>query len=144
MLEHERTRVLINTKNRAKLQMVLSCYECWLDQPDKSATNYNGLPITNLPINTVVDLFSTFILPIYLYGLPLWLGNFSMSSLQASNATLTKFLKRYLLVSVHSNNASIHFLTLTISFSNSLKKQPQTPFSLLLSLPPYGQPRVRE
>jgi len=83
---------------------------------------FTKLPMMNLPLNLVIDLFSTFILPIYLYGLPLWLSNCSASSLQMVNATYTKFLKRYLCVPPHSNNASIHFLTSTSSLSKSLKR----------------------
>ena len=79
------------------------------------------LPIMDLPLPIVLNLFSTFILPVYLYGLPLWLSNVSNSSLQMIDATLTKFLKRYLQVPLHSNNASIHFLTSTIPLSQQLK-----------------------
>ena len=75
----------------------------------------------HLPLNIVLDLFSTFVLPIYHYGLPLWLSNCSASSLQSIDATLTKFLKRYFMVPLHSNNASIHFLSSTIPLSKTLK-----------------------
>ena len=74
----------------------------------------------DLPLSIVLDLFSIFILPTYLYGLPLWLANCSASSLQMVDATFTKFLKRYLQVPSHSNNASIHFLTSTIPLSKTL------------------------
>ena len=80
------------------------------------------LPIINLPLNLVIDLFSVFIMPIYLYGLPLWFENCATSSFQAINSTFTKYLKRYLLVPTHSNNASVHFLTSTLHLSKSLKR----------------------
>jgi len=82
---------------------------------------FSKLPIMDLPLTLVLDLFSIFILPIYSYGLPLWLSNVCNSSLQMIDSTLTKFLKRYLQVPLHSNNASIHFLTSTIPLSNKLK-----------------------
>ena len=80
------------------------------------------LPISNLPLNLVIDLFSIFILPIFLYGLPLWFENCSTASLQSIDATLTKYLKRYLLVPAHSNNATIHFLTSTLPLSKNLRR----------------------
>ena len=80
------------------------------------------LPIINLPLNLVIDLFSVFIMPIYLYGLPLWFENCSTASLQSIDATLTKYLKRYLLVPAHSNNATIHFLTSTLPLSKNLRR----------------------
>ena len=80
------------------------------------------LPIMNLPMNIVIDLFSIFIFPTYLYGLPLWLYNCSNTSLQMINSTFSKFLKRYFLVPPHSNNASIHFLSSTLPLSKSLRK----------------------
>jgi len=92
------------------------------------------LPIINLPLNLVIDLFSVFIMPIYLYGLPLWFENCATSSFQAINSTFTKYLKRYLLVPTHSNNASVHFLTSTLPLS-ALKEQPQMLYGPFPSLP---------
>ena len=95
----------INTKARAKCGLLFA-----------------RLPILELPLSIVLKLFSIFILPIYHYGLPLWLSNCSSSSIQAVNATYTKFLKRYLLLPSHSNNASVHFLTSTTPLSMNLKR----------------------
>ena len=89
----------------------------------------------DLPLSIVLDLFSIFILPTYLYGLPLWLANCSASSLQMVDATFTKFLKRYLQVPSHSNNASIHFLTSTIPLSKTLKRSASNTIRSL-SFPP--------
>ena len=80
------------------------------------------LPLMDLPLPLVLDLFSIFILPTYTYGLSLWLSNCSAASLQMINATFTKFLKRYLMVPSHSNNATIHFLTSTIPLSKHLQR----------------------
>jgi len=96
---------MINSKARAKCGLL-----------------FTKLPIMDLPLHLVIDLFSIFILPVYLYGLPLWLSNCSSSSIQMLDATFTKFLKRYLGVPPHSNNACIHFLTSTIPLSDNLKR----------------------
>ena len=94
---------IINAKARAKCGLLFA-----------------RLPIMNLTLPIVLNLFSTFILPVYRYGLPLWLSNVSNSSLQMIESMLNKFLKRYLQVPLHSNNASIHLLTSTIPLSQQL------------------------
>jgi len=95
---------IINSKARAKCGLL-----------------YSQLPLQHLTIELVQELFDVFILPIYRYGLPLWISNCSNSSLQSINATYTKFLKRYLQVPTHSNNSSVHFLTSSIPLSSKLK-----------------------
>jgi len=100
--QHAKT---INMKARAKIGLLFS-----------------KLPILDLPLPLVLDLFSVFILPIYTYGLPLWLSNCSTSSLQMIDSTFTKFLKRYLLIPAHANNSTIHFLTSTIPLSKRLTR----------------------
>ena len=82
---------------------------------------FSRLPILDLPLQIVLDLYSAFILPIFTYGLPLWLSNCCASTLQMVDSTFTKFLKRYFMVPPHSNNAKIHFLSSTIPLSNHLK-----------------------
>ena len=82
---------------------------------------FTRLPLQDLPLETVLALFETFVLPIYTYGLPLWLSNCSNSTLQSIDATFSKFLKRYLQVPLHSNNKIINFLTSTIPLSQKLK-----------------------
>ena len=52
----------------------------------------------------------------------MWYNSCSASSLQAVDATFTKYLKRYLQVPQHSNNSIIHFLTSTTSLSSRLKR----------------------
>ena len=78
-------------------------------------------PLQQLPLNIVLELFDVFVLPVYSYGLPLWLTNCANSSLLSINATLTKFLKRYLQIPSFSNNAIVHFITSTIPLSEKLK-----------------------
>jgi len=95
----------VNTKARSKIGLLFS-----------------SLPLQNLPLDTVLELFNIFILPTFTYGLPLYISNCSNSTLQSIDATYTKFLKRYLQIPTHSNNAIIYFLTSTIPLSDKLKQ----------------------
>jgi len=83
---------------------------------------FTRLPIMELPLALVLDLFSSCILPVYTYGVSLWLNNCPTSSLQMIDATFTKFLKRYFMVPSHSNNATIHFLASTTPLSKQLQQ----------------------
>jgi len=94
----------INSKARAKCGLLFS-----------------KLPLQNLPLDIVLELFKVFILPSYTYGLALWSSNCSKSVFQSIDATFTKYLKRYLQIPTHSNNAIVHFLTSTTPLSEKLK-----------------------
>ena len=85
---------IINSKARAKCGALLA-----------------SLPLSNLPLPLILQLFDVFVLPTFTYGLPMWLSNCSASSLQAVDATFSKYLKRYLQVPLHSNNSITHFLS---------------------------------
>ena len=80
------------------------------------------LPLQDLPLHLVLKLFDTFILPVFSYGLAFWIDNSSGSSLQAVNATFTKFLKRYLQIPLHSSNSQVHFITSTTPLTSKLKQ----------------------
>ena len=57
---------------------------------------YSKLPIQNIPLTLVIQLFETYLSPIFHYGLPMWISNCSKAALQALDAVWTKYLKRYL------------------------------------------------
>jgi len=82
---------------------------------------FSQLPIHNIPLNLVLDLFDSFILPIFSYGLPIWHNSCSNAAIQAINSTFTKFLKRYLQIPLHSNNSLVHFITSTVPLSVRLR-----------------------
>jgi len=71
------------------------------------------LPINNLSIELVLSTFACYIIPIFRYGLPLWLNATSNSAKQSVNAVLTKFLKSYLCIPFHANDVITHFVTNT-------------------------------
>ena len=79
------------------------------------------LPIQNIPFQLVVQLFDTYIAPLFHYGLCLWASNCSHSSLQALDAVWTKYLKRYLGLPPFANNSIVYHVTETLPLSYSLK-----------------------
>jgi len=80
------------------------------------------LPLNRLPLHLVLSIFSCYTLPIFRYGLPLWLSSISNSIQQSVNAVFTKFLKTYLGVPFSSNNAITHFVTNTGPLMQTLRE----------------------
>jgi len=87
----------------------------------RCGTLMTRLPIKDLPLNLALQLFNCYALPLFRYGVAFWIGSCSPSSQQTANACFTKFLKTYLGVPYHANNAITHFLTNTCPLSNTLK-----------------------
>ena len=79
------------------------------------------LPIKNLPLHLVLQIYSCYVLPLFRYGLPLFLSSCSQSAQQKANSSFTKFLKSYLGIPFHSNNAITHFLTNTNPLMHTLE-----------------------
>jgi len=82
---------------------------------------YSKLPIQNIPLTLVIQLFETYLSPIFHYGLPMWISNCSKAALQALDAVWTKYLKRYLGLPPYAMNNIVYLLTDTRPFSNTLK-----------------------
>ena len=68
----------------------------------------------------VMRLFNIYVLPLYTYGLPIWITSTSGNVIKSSNAVQTKFLKRYLGLPKHTNNAIIYHITETRPLYNRL------------------------
>ena len=79
------------------------------------------LPLRNMPIDLVMKVYNCFVLPIFQYGLPLYLSSCSSASRKAANASFTKFLKAYLGIPFHSNNAITHYITSTHPLLDTLE-----------------------
>jgi len=79
------------------------------------------LPLTHVPLQLAIQVFQEYIAPIFHYGLPLWISRVSNSALQAMDAVWTKYLKRYLGLPAHANNATVFFVTKTEPLSKSLQ-----------------------
>ena len=85
----------------------------------------------NVPIDIVLDLFNCYVLPTYRYGLAVWLGKCSQSSVAAMNAVFTKFLKRYLCLPFHASNSICHYITETQPLNVTLESLLPASFSSL-------------
>ena len=58
---------------------------------------YNKMKsFNNISLDMALDLYNCYILPTYLYGLPIWIRKCSKKSMDKMNSNFTKFLKRYL------------------------------------------------
>ena len=84
---------------------------------------YSRLELQKMPVEVLKKIFGCYILPVFQYGLVLWLtGTFSSTAEQLVNSMFTKFWKRYLNLSQSTNNAQVYFLTNTIPLMEILKK----------------------
>ena len=77
------------------------------------------------------SVFELYVLPIFRYGLFLWFPNCSSSSHSSIDSVFTKFLKRYLRIPKHSNNALTYLLTQTEPLTYSLKNLLRSSYSSL-------------
>ena len=76
-----------------------------------------------MPLEIVMRVFACYILPLFEYGLVLWItGKFSASTEQVINATFTKFMKRYLNVPWCTANSIVYFMTNTLPLMTLLKQ----------------------
>ena len=98
----------------------------------RCGTLMSRLPLRSLPIDLVLEVYSCFVLPIFRYGISLWLTSCSDSSRNAANSSFTKFLKSYLGIPFYSNNSITHFLTGTCPLMITLENiAPHTLGSLI-------------
>ena len=79
----------------------------------------------------VLNLFKIYILGLFQFGLPIWRVQCAKSAWDQLDATFTKYLKSYLGVPKHSNNAIVHHLCETIPFSVYMKNRIQESISVL-------------
>ena len=79
--------------------------------------------IRSMPLEVIIKVFGCYILPMFEYGLILWIsGNFAASTGQAVNATFSKYLKRYLSLPLCTNNSMVYFITNTLPLMTTLKQ----------------------
>ena len=55
---------------------------------------FSKYPLRHLPLSLVTRLFNIYVLPLYTYGLPIWITNVSDNVIKSANAVQTKYLKR--------------------------------------------------
>ena len=79
------------------------------------------LPLREISLQVVLDIFHTYILPIVMYALPIWFPSMTENASKRLNSLFTKYLKRYLGLPYLTNNAIVHFLTDTSSLCDILR-----------------------
>ena len=76
-----------------------------------------------MPFEVILRVFICYILPIFEYGLVLWItGKFSISAEQLINSTFTKFMKRYLNVPMSTQNSIIYHITNSLPLMTLLQQ----------------------
>ena len=96
---------MVNTKARSRIGLL-----------------FNRIPLRSLQLEVVLKIFDVYVLPIYRYGVAIWLSGCAKRSLEEADATHLKYLKRYLGISQRSNNAITYYLTGCEPLSIRLKK----------------------
>ena len=81
---------------------------------------FSKYQIRHLPLSLVIKLFNVYVLPLYTYGLPIWITSTSGNIVKSANAVQTKYLKRYLGIPRHTNNAIVYHITETKPLYNTL------------------------
>ena len=81
---------------------------------------FTRLPLKELPLSKVMRLFEIYILPIYSYGIALWMTRFAKNLFEQIDTVLLKYLKRYLMIPVHSNNSLTYHITEQTNFTRKL------------------------
>ena len=92
---------------------------------------FANLPLRDIPLDMVLNLFKIYILGLFQFGLPIWRVQCAKSAWDQLDATFTKYLKSYLGIPKHCNNAIVHHLCETIPFSIYMKNRIQESISVL-------------
>ena len=91
---------------------------------------FANLPLCDIPLDMVLNLFKIYILGLFQFGLPIWRVQCAKSAWDQLDATFTKYLKS-LGIPKHSNNAIVHHMCETIPFSIYMKNRIQECISVL-------------
>ena len=76
-----------------------------------------------LSINRLIKLFNIYVLPIYLYGAPLWMSKTSKTQIDEIDTVWTRYLKRRLLIPLHSTNSITYHISETTKLSSILMEK---------------------
>ena len=92
---------------------------------------FANLPIREVPLDMVINLFKIYILGLFQFGLPICRSKCATSAWEQLDFTFTKYLKRYLGVPKHSNNAITYHLAECIPLPFYMKSRIQKSVSVL-------------
>ena len=81
---------------------------------------FSRLPLSQLSVKRLAQLFNIYVIPIYLYGAALWMSKVARTKVDEMDAVWTRYLKRYLLIPLQSNNAITYHICGSIKLSNIL------------------------
>lgn len=95
---------------------------------------FQNVNLRNLRLDLVLQMFNVYVFPVFRYGAVLWLSSCSEAALSSVDSLFTKYLKRYLGLPKHCNNAIIHLLTDTTPLSHQLRSLAPS-FASSLSFP---------
>jgi len=74
---------------------------------------YWRLPLHEMNLELVVNLFITYILPMYTYCSPIWSVKLSDNAVEALNVVFMNYLRRYFCLPKHSHRAALYYYTNT-------------------------------
>lgn len=89
----------------------------------KNGNIYAKLTSKNFNVDVANRLFECYSMPVFRYGLPVYLTSCSKSSLNNASSVLTKYLTRYLGISYKSSDDIANFLTETCPLEEQLKQE---------------------
>jgi len=71
---------------------------------------YLKLPLLEMPLDLVIQIFNTYILQIFMYCAPIWVSRVtSKNAIQQLNAVFSNFIKRYLGLPKYVSNSAVHY-----------------------------------
>ena len=89
---------------------------------------FSQLPLKEIPLPVVLQLFDTYVFPLISYAVSVWLPSSTETGVCEVNAIYTKFLKRYLGIPYGSSNANVHFISGTVPLDVRLAMSSQKSF----------------
>jgi len=95
---------------------------CVTKAKSRIAYLYLTIPIYEMPLEIVVQIFQVYLLPIFTYCSAIWSYNVnSQNAIQKLNAVFTNYMKRYFGIPKYAHNAAIHFYSGTWPLYNAIK-----------------------
>ena len=78
----------------------------------------------NMTLELIINIFQTYLMPIFAYCAAIWINDMrSENAKQKLNAIFTNYIKRYLGIPKHANNAALHYYCGTWPLFYALKNQ---------------------
>ena len=106
----------------AQLSFANHINHCVTKAKTRIAYLYLTLPIYEMPLDLVIQIFHVYLLPIFMYCAAIWSYDLkSQNAIQQINAIFTNYLKRYFGLPKYAHNAAIHFYSGTWTLYYAIK-----------------------